>query len=372
MVVNSQRRNVQWWGFAGLVAAVTIGLIWSVWAFAGAILWAVVLAVTFSPTHQSIMRRIGGRQRTAALLTIILILIGLIVPVMLLLGVLANEATYLVASLRANPIDAAGTFEHMVATLPGWARELLQRAGLGDATALTGRIAENAQSLTSAAAGKLVSVGTDVLGLLLSLLVALYLCFVLLTNAQLLLSQCESVMPLEPSKARRLAANFVSVVRATIKGSLLVAFAQGMAGAFFMWLLGVPQAMLWGVVMMFGALLPAVGTGLVWVPASLYLLATGHIWQGIAMALSGLLIIGSIDNVLRPILVGRATQTPDSLVLLTTLGGMAAFGLNGLILGPVIASLFLATWQMVREDNAAIESRGDSRKHNEGQSDAVA
>jgi len=107
------------------------------------------------------------------------------------------------------------------------------------------------------------------------------------------------------------------------------------------------------VVMAFSSLLPAVGTGLVWVPASLYLLATGHIWQGIVMALMGAFVIGTIDNVLRPILVGRETQMPDALVLLVTLGGLSAFGFNGLIIGPVIASLFLATWEMVREDQRA-------------------
>ncbi|MFT3978575.1 MAG: AI-2E family transporter, partial [Sphingomonas bacterium] len=98
------------------------------------------------------------------------------------------------------------------------------------------------------------------------------------------------------------------------------------------------------------AMLPAVGTGLVWVPVSIYMLATGHIWQGIVMALMGAFVIGTIDNVLRPILVGRETQMPDALVLLVTLGGLSAFGFNGLIIGPVIASLFLAAWEMVRQE----------------------
>jgi len=142
-------------------------------------------------------------------------------------------------------------------------------------------------------------------------------------------------------------------VRATVKGSIVVSVAQGTAGGVIMWLLGVPNALLWAVVMAFSSLLPAVGTGLVWVPASLYLLATGHIWQGIVMALMGAFVIGTIDNVLRPILVGRETQMPDALVLLVTLGGLSAFGFNGLIIGPVIASLFLATWEMVREDQRA-------------------
>ena len=114
-----------------------------------------------------------------------------------------------------------------------------------------------------------------------------------------------------------------------------------------MTMLGVPNAPLWAVVMALSSLLPAVGTGIVWVPVSFYLFATADLWRGIVMALAGLLVIGSVDNVLRPILIGRDTRMPDFLVLLTTLGGLAAFGFTGLLIGPVAAALFLTVWSRV-------------------------
>jgi predicted PurR-regulated permease PerM len=144
-----------------------------------------------------------------------------------------------------------------------------------------------------------------------------------------------------------LADRFVSVVRATVKGGVLVGAAQGFVGGGIMALLGVPNALLWAVVIALCSLLPAVGTGIVWVPVSIYLFATDGIWHGLIMAVSGLVIIGSVDNVLRPILIGRETNIPDFLVLVTTLGGLVAFGFNGLLIGPVLAGIFISCWDLI-------------------------
>ena len=125
-----------------------------------------------------------------------------------------------------------------------------------------------------------------------------------------------------------------------------MAIVQGAIGGVVFWALGIHAALLWGVLMGFLSLLPAVGTGLIWVPVAVYLLVTGAIWQGIVLVLCGLFVIGMVDNVLRPILVGRETRIPDYVVLITTLGGLEAMGFNGLVIGPVIAALFIAVWGM--------------------------
>jgi len=128
---------------------------------------------------------------------------------------------------------------------------------------------------------------------------------------------------------------------------VVVAIVQGLIGGIVFWALGITGALLWGVLMGCFSLIPAVGTGLVWVPVALYLLATGAVAKAIILIFCGLFIIGMIDNLLRPILVGRDTRIPDYVVLITTLGGIDMFGFNGIVIGPVIAALFIATWNIV-------------------------
>jgi predicted PurR-regulated permease PerM len=121
---------------------------------------------------------------------------------------------------------------------------------------------------------------------------------------------------------------------------------QGLLGGLAFWFLGVRGALLWAVLMAFLSLLPAVGAGLVWLPVALYFLFTGAVWQGLALIAYGVLVIGLVDNLLRPILVGKDTQMPDYVVMITTVGGMAAFGINGFVIGPVIAAMFIAVWDI--------------------------
>jgi predicted PurR-regulated permease PerM len=131
-----------------------------------------------------------------------------------------------------------------------------------------------------------------------------------------------------------------------IKGNILVAALQGALGGIIFWLLGIHAPVLWGVVMALLSLLPAVGAALVWLPVAIYFLATGSVWQGVLLIGYGALVISLVDNFLRPFLVGKDTKMPDYLVLISTLGGIAAFGLNGFVIGPVIAAMFIAVWDL--------------------------
>ena len=134
------------------------------------------------------------------------------------------------------------------------------------------------------------------------------------------------------------------MLRASVKGNLAGAVTQGALGGLIFWLLGIHSALFWAVLMMFLSLLPAVGAGIVWAPVAVYFLITGMVWEGVVLALYGVFVIGMVDNVLRPIMVGKDTKMPDFLILISTLGGMAIFGLNGFVIGPLIAALFLSSW----------------------------
>ena len=160
-------------------------------------------------------------------------------------------------------------------------------------------------------------------------------------------------MPLSDEYNAQLIARFTAVVRATVKGNIVIAVVQGTIGGVTFWALGIKGALLWGTLMTFLSLLPAVGSALVWVPAAAYLILTGSAAKGIVLVLVGVLVIGLIDNVLRPILVGRDTRLPDYVVLVSTLGGISIFGINGFVIGPLIAALFIAAWTLFRDEQAA-------------------
>jgi predicted PurR-regulated permease PerM len=150
-----------------------------------------------------------------------------------------------------------------------------------------------------------------------------------------------------------LVGRFTTVIRATVKGTVVVAAVQGALGGLMFWLLGIQASLLWGAVMAILSLLPAVGAALIWVPTSLYLLATGGVWQGVALIAYGVFVISTVDNFLRPLLVGKDTRMPDYLVLVSTLGGLAVFGVNGLVIGPVIAAMFIVAWDLFRTSRLA-------------------
>ena len=162
----------------------------------------------------------------------------------------------------------------------------------------------------------------------------------------MLIERIEQMIPLEEEKREILMERFLVVIRATIKGSLIIAIIQGGLGGLVFWALDIRGALLWALLMGVSSLIPAIGTGFVWVPVALFLLVTGNIWQGIVLILCGVFVISMVDNLVRPILVGRDTRMPDYVVLISTLGGLQLFGINGIVIGPLVAALFIAIWSI--------------------------
>ena len=175
----------------------------------------------------------------------------------------------------------------------------------------------------------------------------LYVLFFFLRDGQALVRRLRDAVPLDADVKRSLATKFATVIRATVKGNIVVAMVQGALGGLIFWLLGLHAPVLWGVLMVFLSLLPAVGAAVVWFPVAVYLLVSGEVWQGGVLMAYGVLVIGLVDNLLRPMLVGKDTRMPDYLVLLATLGGIAVFGINGFVIGPVIAAMFLTGWSLL-------------------------
>ncbi|HKT75593.1 MAG TPA: AI-2E family transporter [Sphingobium sp.] len=333
--------------FLGFVLVVSIAFALVIEPFFAAILWGVIAAILFGPVNQSLLERMPGRRNSAAGITLLMIVAVVILPAIVLGVTLVQEATLFYGKVQSGQIDIPAMFNKFQASLPAWASGLLARVGITNFATVREMLGQGIATSFRSVAGQVLQIGQGAFSFFVALSVTLYLTFFLLRDGPELAARLDRAAPLRSTHRRALMQQFVVVIRATIKGSIVVAIAQGMIGGIAFWVLGIPGALLWGVLMGCFSLIPAVGTGLVWVPVALYLLATGAVAKGIILIFCGLFVIGMIDNLLRPILVGRDTRIPDYVVLITTLGGIDMFGFNGIVIGPVIAALFIATWNIV-------------------------
>ena len=343
------------WSFLLLLAGVSILFIWVAWPFVGPVMWATLAAIMFQPLYRWSLRTLRGRRNLAATLSLLIIFVAVLLPALWIGSLVVNEAIGIVNSLQDNPIDLAAWYDTAYAMLPETLRHLADDNGWTNASAMQDRL----QGLLGESAGMVaqqaVSIGSGALSFVLSFGIGLYVLYFLLRDGKRIGETILHSAPLDRAIADRLADRFLGIVRAVIKGSGVVGVVQGTLGGIMLALAGVPSALLLGVLMAILALIPAVGTALVWVPAGIWLIIAGETWTGIAVLAAGFIIISSIDNVLRPILVGRDTGIPDWIILITTLGGISLAGFSGIVLGPLVAGLFLASWSILQEHRAEDE-----------------
>ena len=331
--------------FLVLLVAVTLAFGWVLLPFYGAVFWGVVLAIVFAPLYRLLLLKLGRhRHNLAALITMLVVLLIVVLPLALVSSALVQEGAGLYRRMQSGEISFGRYLQQIVAALPAWMISLLDRFGLGDLGSLQQKITEGATKGSEIIATSAFDIGQNTLDFVVSFFVTLYLSFFLLRDGSRLARTVWEAIPLDAGSKRNLFAKFTTVIRATVKGNILVAVAQGALGGIAFWYLGIHGALLWAVLMAFLSLLPAVGAALVWVPVAVYLLVIGDIWEAVGLIAWGTLVIGLVDNVLRPVLVGKDIKMPDWMVLISTLGGMALFGLNGFVIGPVIAALFMSTW----------------------------
>ncbi len=341
--------------FLLFLAAVTILLIMIVWPFATALLWSALAAVMFQPLYRWSLRKCRGRRNPAALLSLTIILFAVALPALWIGTMVVSEALELIAAIQENPVDLATWADTIYKALPDRAQRLVEENGWNNVSNLQNRLEEMIGESAGLIAGQAVSIGGDALGFILSFGLGLYITYFLLRDGTRIGETILHSAPVERGIADRLAQRFLGIVRATIKGSVVVGLVQGALGAITFVIAGVPSALLFGVLMGLFSLIPAIGTGLVWLPVGLWLFVTGEVWQGIFVLVSGFVVISSADNLLRPILVGRDTGIPDWIILVTTLGGLSIAGFSGIVLGPLVAGLFLASWSILQEQRAEDE-----------------
>jgi predicted PurR-regulated permease PerM len=332
--------------FRWLVVAVSLAFAWILWPFYGAVLWSAVGAIVFTPLYRRLATSMRHRRNLVALATVTVIVVIVILPLTLITASLLQEAASVYARMQSGEISLGRYIQQVFNALPAGARTLLDRFGLTNLAAVQERLSAGVLRSSQFLAAQVLNIGQNTLDFVVRLFVMLYLMFFLLRDGDELTRRISDAIPLHAQQQRALFDKFIIVIRATVKGNVVVALVQGALGGLIFWFLDIHAALLWAVVMAVFALLPAIGTALVWLPVAIYLLVTGAAWQGFVLIAYGVLVIGLVDNVLRPILVGKDTKMPDYVVLISTLGGIAMFGFNGFMIGPLIAAMFMAAWDI--------------------------
>ena len=339
-------QRIEHQGFLLLLTAVTLAFAWVLYPFYGAVLWAVVVAVLFAPVYRRLLQAMQGRPSLAAAVTVLIIIAMVILPLVLIAASLVQEASSLFAKIQSGEYNFGSYLQRIFDALPAWATGLLERLNLADFSALREKLTSGLVKGGQILAPQALSIGMNTFDFVIRLGIMLYLLFFLLRDGRAMAERIREAIPLRGEQKAALFTRFADVVRATVKGGILVAMAQGTLGGIAFWFLGIHAALLWAVLMAFLSLIPAIGATLVWLPVAIYFLATGAIWQGIGLILYGVLVIGLVDNLLRPFLVGKGSKLPDYVVLISTLGGIEAFGLNGFVVGPLIAAMFMVSWEI--------------------------
>lgn len=335
--------------FFGLLFLTTAAFLWLIRAYLEPLFWATVFAIIFDPVKLRWLALTGGRETLSAILTLLTVVFAVLIPLAFVGYSLSVETVNLYQRIASGSIDIESPFT-LLERIP-MANEYLESFGITREDILS-RISALAGTVTQYVGATVVSFGQNALRFFVALGIMLYVLFFFLRDGQRILEKIIRTLPLGDERERELFSKFAGVSRATIKGTLVIGVVQGFIGGLLFWITGINAPVFWGTIMTVLSIIPAVGTGLVWLPAAIILLATGAIWQGLVLLIGGGVVISLVDNILRPILVGMDTKMPDALILLSTIGGLSMFGITGIVIGPIIAAFFLVVWEMFEQDYA--------------------
>jgi predicted PurR-regulated permease PerM len=324
------------------VVGISIAFLWLLQSFLMTILLAATLTGLIYPLYVRITAAIGGRRHAASGLTLLIVVLVLILPLIGVFSVVLNQAmrvTGSIAPVVERFLSEPTYLDQQLEKIPGiefiepYRNDIVTRAG------------DVVNALGTFLIGSLSNTTRGTVTFIFQFFILLYTMFFMLVDGPAMLRRVLSYLPLTDD-GQRMKDRFVSVTRATIKGTIVIGIIQGTMSGIAFWVVGIPDVVFWTVVMIVLSILPLIGGALVWVPAAVILAATGHVLQAVLLVLFCSVIVGSVDNVLRPRLVGRDTKMHDLVILFSTLGGLIVFGPVGFILGPVLAGLFVTSWEI--------------------------
>ncbi|UCC85477.1 MAG: AI-2E family transporter [Gemmatimonadota bacterium] len=311
--------------------------------FLVSVLLAAIVAGLSQPLYTQLLRWFKGRNAAAAGVTLLVVLLAIVIPFVGFLGLVAKEAVEVSQTIRP-------TIERLV-TEPTEIDRLLARLPFADRLdpyrdQIVQKLGEFAEWVGGFLVVTLAATTRGTAAFFFQLFIMLYAMFFFLLDGRAVLDKVLYYMPLAPEDENRMVDKFVSVARATIKGTLVIGIVQGGLAGLALAVAGIEGALFWGTIMVVLSIIPGIGTALVWVPATVYLFAIGRIGTAIAVFVWCAVVVGTVDNFLRPWLVGKDTKMPDLLILLSTLGGLVLFGAVGIVIGPIVAALFVTVWDI--------------------------
>lgn len=342
--------------------------------FIEVVLWAVVLVIVFFPIHRRIQARVGS-PGWSALLSCLLVIFVILVPLTLLILAVGNEMANFAKMLQPNPDGsggAAGAAAGLLDPNSPYLGPVVRWVGqYYDVSALASQkfIAERLNSVSGAIASRTLGVVGGVVGFIVEVFFVIFTMYYLFRDGERMRAAAYDMMPLSGPQAREILDRTGEVIGASVYGVLVIAVIQGVLGGLAFWVLGLPSPLLWGVVMIFLSMIPMLGAFIVWVPAAIYLVLTGDWVKAIILAVWGALVIGSVDNFLRPKLVGERTRLHELLIFFSVLGGLQVFGVIGIVLGPVIVAITLALLDILRHADGTARDAPGSDTLREGQAD---
>jgi len=337
---NSRIPQILFLLFVFFVSLVFFGLIRG---FSLGIFWAIVLSILFGDRYSSVLNYFNGKKNLAAAITTIGIVLIVIIPVALLSTAVINEAIGTAEKVQSEEFNLQDKLSRLQVSISPY----LERLGL-PTNNIQATFNKLAQNYSSDFGSRVLGLTQNIFGSLIQIAIMLYVLFFFLRDGKEIRKLIIKNFPMLDSIEHRLINRFQNVAKATVKGSLLIAILQGVCGGILFLAVGVKGAILWGTLMILASLLP-IGGAIIWGPIGAIYILQGSYGKGIIVLAVGGLLIGLLDNVLRPRLVGNDTKLPDYIVLISTLGGITYFGISGFVLGPVIAALFITCWQMMGE-----------------------
>ena len=307
------------------------------------ILLAGIFSGMFHPLYRRLVDLFKGRRNLASLATLLIVVIVILIPLGALTGMVASEAIKVGQSatpwVRQHLADPGAT-QKIEGFIPFY-ESLEPYRGL-----IVSKAGEIVGTVSRYLIGNLGSATLGTVNFILMMFIFLYAMFFFLIDGDKLLEKVLYYLPLKDEDEQRMADKFISVTRATLKGTAVIGILQGGLAGLAFFVAGIPSVLFWGTLMALLSIIPGIGAALVWVPATIILAINGHYIKAAGLFLFCALIVGSLDNLLRPRLVGKDTQLHELLILFSTLGGIGMFGLLGFIIGPILASLFVTIWEI--------------------------
>jgi predicted PurR-regulated permease PerM len=347
-------RQIRWWALL-VVTAIALYLCWlMIQPFMGVLMWAAVLVIVFYPVHRRLVQR-TKKPSLSALLSCVLVILTILVPVSLITIAVLNELSGAVQNVQVAVNYVLDPNSPLTGRLLRWAGNFIDVERLRSGEYLTQQLG----GMSSGLAGRTLGVIGGLIGAIVQMFFVIFTMYYLFRDGDRIFEAIKHALPLNNKQSLAIMERAKEVVGASVYGVLAIAVIQGTLGGLAFWALGVPSAIVWGVVMTFLSMIPMLGAFLVWVPAAIYLALTGHYVKAIILVVWGTLVIGMIDNFLRPKLVGGRTRLHELLIFFAVLGGLQVFGVLGIVLGPVVLALAMSLLEVFRAVDSADEGVGD-------------